>query len=790
MKNRYGNALTAAAFDGTIDIVKKLIAAGADVNSLNGWPLHAAAAGGHLAVVAELLSQGAEINRIITKGHRKTVMMRGGTALQSACEAGKREVVNLLLQHGADPNLGPKSGSGAASTCPLIVASRKGEFEIFKSLIQAGAAVDVFGGPERTTPLINAAISLPREAIESLLERGANINLPDKTVGDTALIVASRKGDAELASCLLERGADILHTNRRGENALQAAALASREMCLTVLVNHVSCIMTRLKTAIDSGNKTVERIVNGVEEEVKAEVRLEVKEQVVEEAKKEGSVGGQVDKEKELQTTTNNQDTKETRPTEIKVIPENDAPSKIVVIPDNDDSSKIVATVDDDMPDYMVETFADMDDLGIPIALPSLGLPHMSFSAPAPPPPAASPSPPPPRPASPATTVTSTQTEDVAAAPNLTYRPPQDIRAWTPDSEPFHGKGAPRSRSASPVITILTRRKPAPGARKNTVTFSSADQEGRASESSDHRPSVSHTPKASLEQDVPVRIQLTDSPVPTQSRPPLSDSPQAIQSPFVPPAPSRAPSPPKQAPQQQASAPRRDTATSVTQPPAYAALVAANFRSQSQPQPSTQPLIRPSPSSGALHQPGHSSSPSYSLRSLYSIPPASSSVVSSPPISPAQTTPSLVSHGSSASITTLASNPIQQQQIQQQRDVYKQKIEAYSSFHGRPEGKTHSPIPHQKSFPTMGSPGWTMQVGNETVEQPVAATRVGMGGERIGGAAKRMSVPVMQGQIPVQLQSPPQEKMTDAASFAPKITSPPASYDGEGWGDSPVDHHT
>ncbi|KAM7202604.1 hypothetical protein V8F20_004393 [Naviculisporaceae sp. PSN 640] len=771
----YGNALTAAAFNGPTNIVKNLIAAGADVNSPNGWPLHAAAACGHLAVVAELLAGGAEVNRVITKGH-----VHDGTALHSACGAGKREVVDLLLKHRADPNLGRTNGTGSVSTCPLIVASRKGEYEIFKSLIQAGATVDVFGGPAQTTPLINATASLPKEALELLLEHGANINLSDKTVCDTALIIASREGDSELVSYLLEQGADILHSNRRGENALQAALLSRNEMCLGVLVDHVSRVMACLKTAIDTGNKAVANVVKSPEKEVKTGVTVGVKKQVEEKAK-----------ENTPQITTS-EEIKGSHPTEISVISDNDDSSKIVIIPDNDDSSKIEANIDDDMPAYMVETFADVDDFGIPIALPSLGLPQ-SFSVSSPPPPAASPPPPPPRPASPATTVTSTQPEDVTTAPNLTYRPPHDIRCWTPDSEPLDGKGAPRSRSASPVITILTRRKPTPGARKNTATntVSSADQERKVSESTDQNSSVSHTPNTSLEQNVPIRVQLTDTTVPTQSHPPLSDSPQPLQSPFASPAASRSPSPPKQeAPQQQAPAPRRDTVTAVKQPPAYAALVAANFRSQSQPQHGTHPLVRPSQSSGGLHQPGHSSSPSYSLRSLFSIPPASSSVIISPLTSPAPTTASLVSHGSSASITTLASNPVQHQQIQQQQNVYKQKSDVYPSLHDRLEEKAHSPIPHQKSLPSLSSPGWTMQVGDETAEQPVTVPDMGTRGQRIGAGpgAKRMSVSVVQEQIPLQLQSPPQEKTTSAASLAvaPKIASPPASYDGEGWGDSPV----
>ncbi|KAM7214165.1 Ankyrin repeat-containing domain protein [Rhypophila decipiens] len=729
---RFGSALTAASFNGTINIVKKLIAAGADINASHGWPLQAAAAGGHLAVVAELLAHGAEINRIITEGDREKHMMGGGTALQVACEAGSREVVDLLLQHGADPNLGPTGANGGTPTCPLIVASQKSAYEIFKSLIQAGATVDVLGGPERTTPLINAALSLSRAAVELLLERGANINLPDKTVGDTALIAASRKGDVEMVSCLLDHGADILPSNRRGENALQAAAFTGRETCLAVLVQHTSRILERLKRAIDGGNKAVERVVNGLEEDA------------VKEAEQGITATDGPEKDKPPLVTANVEETKETRQARIKIIPENDDSSKIVVIPDNDDSYKMVVTGDDDMPDYMKDTFADVDDLGIAVALPSLGLPQW-FSAPSTTCPVASPSPPPSKEAA----SPPIQTQEITTG---TVRE-QDMRSWTPDSGPIHGQSTPSSRSASPAITVITRKKPVPNARKRTATFS---------------PNMSHSSgsTAEMEQGL-VGIQLGDNTVPVRSQPLLSDSPQPIQSPFATPAASRSPSPPKRQTREQKPAPRRDTSSSVRQPPAYAALVAANFRSQSQPQLGLQSIVRA----------GHSASSSYSLRSLYSIPPASSAPVSPAMIGSGPTTPSLVSHSSSPSINTLASNPVQQ------RDAIKQKIEASSSSHDGLEGRVLHHLPHQHSLPSLSSAGWTMQVGNKTVEQPVVSVDTVIGSQDSRHDSKRMSV--AQCQIPSGLtQLQPQTKAM--ALSVPKIWSPPASYDGEGWGDSPV----
>ncbi|PTB77125.1 ankyrin, partial [Trichoderma longibrachiatum ATCC 18648] len=58
----YGTALTAAAFDGIMEMVQLLLDAGAEINDPNGWALQTAAAEGHYEIVQELISRGAEVN--------------------------------------------------------------------------------------------------------------------------------------------------------------------------------------------------------------------------------------------------------------------------------------------------------------------------------------------------------------------------------------------------------------------------------------------------------------------------------------------------------------------------------------------------------------------------------------------------------------------------------------------------------------------------------------------------------------------------------------------------------
>ncbi|KAJ6263870.1 Ankyrin-1 [Drechslerella dactyloides] len=249
----YGNALTAAAYDGTIDIIRMLLDHGANANSPDGWALQTAAAQGHLEVVELLLERGAHVNACISEDK-----FLQGTALQGACEAGQLNIVTLLLKHGADPNLG-----AGPLTCPIIAACRKGEGEILDLLVDAGATLNRFGGPDMSSPLINASSTLFVESVQKLLDAGADINLPDAD-GDTALIVAAGVDDARLTAFLLEKGADITHANKVGHNALKAASEAGAVSSVEVLVEAISRVFSALNGAVMQGNHDVSLVLKSV----------------------------------------------------------------------------------------------------------------------------------------------------------------------------------------------------------------------------------------------------------------------------------------------------------------------------------------------------------------------------------------------------------------------------------------------------------------------------------------------------------------------------------------------
>ncbi|MCY9763612.1 ankyrin repeat domain-containing protein [Paenibacillus alvei] len=128
------NVLLYAGAEGLLEIVKLALDAGADpklTNRFGGTALIPASERGHVEVVQELLSRsGIDVNHINNLHW---------TALLEAVILGDggekhRKIVQLLVNHGADVNIGDGNG-----ITPLMHAQQKGFQEIADLLIEAGA---------------------------------------------------------------------------------------------------------------------------------------------------------------------------------------------------------------------------------------------------------------------------------------------------------------------------------------------------------------------------------------------------------------------------------------------------------------------------------------------------------------------------------------------------------------------------------------------------------------------------------------------------------------------------
>lgn len=223
-------ALYLASKAGRIDIVRSLIARGADLerpqNSAAFTPLHVAAEYGRVEVIQALLDAGADPNSR-NKWQQTPLWQLSWKRLPLATRCAE-----LLANAGADLN-----AADSAGFTPVHMAARYGDVPLLEWLAARGADLDQLTAVGRQSALHHVTTSGDVAVARKLIALGAGLDVLDGR-GHTALTIAIYFRHTAIALALIEAGARFDSAGLGTENALQLAAESGNLAVLRSMLDH------------------------------------------------------------------------------------------------------------------------------------------------------------------------------------------------------------------------------------------------------------------------------------------------------------------------------------------------------------------------------------------------------------------------------------------------------------------------------------------------------------------------------------------------------------------------
>jgi ankyrin repeat protein len=244
------SALDTAAKFGDAATVRLLVCAAADVTVANGdgmTALHYAATYGHTDVVKMLCDATTSIEQESAFGE---------TPLMCAARHDRVAMVQLLLRRGANANTASTKHSDRPGALPIQGVCKlgmtalhvAGSREVTELLLQAGADHSHCSEGQTISPMHVAG----PEQVRTLVAAGAEVDVPRIEDGTTPLHLACYSGNVALVRTLLELGASIQRQSTTGISGLAFAAFNGQEAVIRLLLQQVAVwTITQLHGAAD-----------------------------------------------------------------------------------------------------------------------------------------------------------------------------------------------------------------------------------------------------------------------------------------------------------------------------------------------------------------------------------------------------------------------------------------------------------------------------------------------------------------------------------------------------------
>ena len=265
-------ALMFAIISSHLQRVKSLLEAGADPNlkhTSGMTPYAVAVMMGQPNIAKILIESGANINdnisfnpaSFITGGavsvHYSTSAVQINV-LMIACECGHLDIVQILLENGADPSICDNNGDNALHHTLLSKTNGKGTLEITLLLLQT---VDPNIANKRgRTALMYACANGHREVIEHLLRTyDLDLSLTDND-GSTALYYAAHGGHIEVINVLLS---NYDYNQEEIERALTAACYGGHKELIKELADKANNLTENQKEIVNTCINNVAIVASG-----------------------------------------------------------------------------------------------------------------------------------------------------------------------------------------------------------------------------------------------------------------------------------------------------------------------------------------------------------------------------------------------------------------------------------------------------------------------------------------------------------------------------------------------